>query len=241
MSRRKLAYLGTAAAAAVTLALSTSSLAFAAGSTDVLSYGGANPSGTNVATTDTLTGSLASGTSNTFKFTSNGTSVTITCTSAALTAKATSNPTAPGTAAVNISALTFSDGSTPCTLTGLSGVTVVSAVLKTGTTATANVTDTSPDHFTITSLNEAVTLHTALGNVVCDYGTHGTVTQIQGTITNPGSGGTGGSISFAADPVALISGSAYCGAAGSSGTFTADFGGIADSSGTGSNLAVYVN
>lgn len=240
MSRRKLAYLGTAAAAAAAIVVSTSP-AFASGSTEVLSYGGLNPGGTNVATSDSLSGSLQSGTTNTFVFTANGSTVTITCTQASLAAKASSNPTAPGTAGVNISALTFSDGSTPCTLTGLSGITVVSAVLKTGTTATATVTDGSTKLFTITSLNEAVTLHSSLGNLVCNYGTSTAVPSIQGTVTNPNSSGAGGSIAFSNDNVALISGSSLCGASGSIGKFTATFSGITDTSGSGSNLAVYVN
>jgi hypothetical protein len=239
MSRRRLALLGTAAAAAVAVVLSTSP-AFAT-SGDVLSYGAVNPGGTNVATTDALTGSLAAGTTNTFQFTSNGTSVTITCTNATLSAKATSNPAAPGTAAVSISALTFNDGATQCTQTGLSGVTVVSAVLKAGTTATASVTDGTTKHFTITSLNEAVTLHTGVGNIICDYGTNGTVTSIPGTVTNPNAAGTGGTIAFVNDPVALITGSSFCGATGSTGTFNATFGGITDTNGTGSNVSVYVN
>lgn len=240
MSRRTIALLGTAAAAAAAVAVSTSP-AFAAGSSAVLSAGGLNPNGTNVATSDALSGSLAAGTTNTFKFTSNGTSVTITCTAATLSAAATSNPAAPGTAAVSISTLTFSDGSTPCTLTGLSGVTVVSAVLKTGTTATASVTDGSSPTFTLTSLNEAVTLHTGVGNIICDYGTNSTVTSIVGTVTNPGSSGAGGTIAFSNDPVALISGSSFCGASGSTGTFTATFGSILDTSVSGANQAVYDN
>jgi hypothetical protein len=240
MSRRKLAYLGTAALAAAAVIASTSP-AFAA-SSDVLSYGALNSGGTNVSTSDNLTGSLAAGTTNTFKFTANGNAVTITCSVATLAAKATGNPAAPGTAAVSLSALSFSDGaSTPCSITGLSGVTVVSATLKSGTTGTVSVTDGTTKDFTITSLNEAVTLHTALGNVICDYGTTSTVTSIQGVITNPNSGGTGGTIVFSSDPVGLISGSSFCGAAGSTGSFSATFAGVTDSSGTGSNLAVYVN
>lgn len=239
MSRRRLAYLGTAAAAAVAVVVSTSP-AFAAGSNEVLSYGAANPTGTNVGPTDALTGALAAGTSNTFKFTANGNTVVITCTNAVLNATAPTNPVAPGTAVVSISKLTFNDGSTPCTLTGLSGVTVVSANLKTSTTASASVTDGSTLGFTITSLNEAVTLHTGAGNVICDYGTNSVVTSIAGTVTNP-SGSSAGTIAFSNDAVALITGSSYCGAAGSQGTFNATFGGITDSSGTGSNLDVFVN
>jgi hypothetical protein len=239
MSRRKLAYLGTAAAAAAALLVSTSP-AFAA-SNAVLTYAAVNTGGVNVATSDNLTGSLLAGTTNTFVFTSGSSTVTITCTQATLTAKATSNPTAPGTANVSITALTFSDGSTPCTLTGIPGVTVVSAVLKAGTTATASVTDGTTKLFTITSLNEAVTLHSSLGNLVCNYGTSTAVPSIQGTVTNPNAAGTGGSIAFGNDNVALVAGSSLCGASGSIGKFTATFGGITDTSGTGSNLSVYVN
>lgn len=240
MSRRSIALLGTAAAAAVALVVSTSP-AFAAGSSDVLSASALNPNGINAAPGDSLTGSLAAGTTNTFKFTSNGNTVTITCTNAVLHATPVTNPAAPGTATVSISTLTFNDGSTPCTLTGLSGVTVVSAVLKADTTASASVTDGSTPQFIITSLNEAVTLHTGVGNIICDYGTNTKVPSIAGNVTNPNSSGTGGTIAFNADPVALVSGSSFCGASGSVGSFTATFGSILDTSVTTGNQAVYDN
>lgn len=239
MSIRRTAALGAAAvtAAAAVLAMQP---AYAAGSTDVLSWGGANPNGTNVATTDTLSGTLASGTTSTFKFTSGSTTVTITCTAAASTATTASNPASPGTAAMSISQLTFSDGSTQCTLSGLSGVTVVSITLKSGTTAAGNITS-SPQDLNLTSLNEAVVLHSGLGNITCDYGTTSAVTNIQGVITNPGSTGTGGSIAFTNQTVGLISGTSVCGASGSTGTFNATLGAFTDGSGTGSNTAVYDN
>lgn len=239
MSIRRTAALGAAAVAAAATVLATQP-AYAAGSTDVLSWGGVNPSGTNVATTDTLSGNLASGTTSTFKFTSNGTTVTITCTAAASTAKATANPTAPGTATLSISQLSFSDGSTQCTLTGLSGVTVSSITIKSGTTAVGNITD-SPAALNLTSLNEAVVLHSGLGNITCDYGTTSSVTKIQGTIVNPGSTGSGGTITFANQTVGLISGTSVCGTSGSTGTFNATLGAFKDSTGTGSNTAVYDN
>ncbi|HTJ72358.1 MAG TPA: hypothetical protein VL551_32765 [Actinospica sp.] len=240
MSIRRTAALGVATVTAVAAVLAVQPAAFAAGSSDVLSWGALNSSGTNVATTDTLSGALASGTTSTFKFTSSGTTVTITCTAAASTAKTTSNPTAPGTAAMSISQLTFSDGATQCTLSGLSGVTVVSITLKSGTTAVGNITD-SPDDLNLTSLNEAVVLHSGLGNITCDYGTTSAVTNIQGAIVNPNSSGTGGSITFANQTVGLISGVSVCGASGSTGTFNATLGGFTDGSGTGSNTAVYDN
>jgi hypothetical protein len=232
MRKRTLTLVGAASAAALAAALSASP-ALASGSDEVLSWGGANPDGTNVATTDSLTGSLETG-SGVFTFDSNGTTVTITCSAASIVAAATSNPEAPGTADLGLSTLTF----TGCTLSGLSGVTVKSVQLEAA--ATAEVTD-SPDAFVITSLNEAVKLSIPLGTLTCDYGTGTGVSSITGAITNPDSGGTGGSIAFSDAPVAYISGGSVCGSSSNPGSFTADFTAVSDSSGTGGNTAVYVN
>ena len=232
MSKRTLTLVGAASAAALATALSASP-ALASGSSDVLSWGGLNPSGTNVATADSLTGTLQTG-SGVFTFDSNGTTVTITCSAASIGAKATSNPAAPGTADLSLSTLTF----TGCTLTGLSGVTVKSVSLEAA--ATAEVTD-SPDRFVVTALNEAVKLAIPLGSLTCDYGTGTGVSSITGTITNPGSTGTGGSIAFSAAPIAYISGGSVCGSTANPGSFTASFTSVSDSAGTGGNTAVYVN
>ena len=230
--RSTLALVGAASAAAFATALSASP-ALASGSDEVLSWGGANPDGTNVATTDSLTGSLETG-SGVFTFDSNGTTVTISCTAASIVANATSNPAAPGTADLNLTTLTF----TGCTLSGLSGVTVKSITLA--ATATAEVTD-SPDAFVITSLNEAVKLGIPLGTLTCDYGTGTGVSSITGTITNPDSTGAGGSIAFASAPVAYISGGSVCGSSSNPGSFAATFTSVSDASGTGTNTAVYAN
>ena len=230
--KRTLALLGAASAAALVTAVSAGP-ALASGSDAVLSTGGANPDGTNVATTDSLTGSLESG-SGVFTFDSNGTTVTISCGAASIVANATSNPAAPGTADLDLSTLTF----TGCTLTGLSGVTVKSITLETA--ATAEVTD-SPDAFVITSLNEAVKLGIPLGSLTCDYGTGTGVSSINGTITNPDASGAGGSIAFGDAPVAYISGGSVCGSSSNPGSFSATFTSVSDSSGTGSNTAVYDN
>ena len=231
-SKRTLALVGAASAAALGTALAASP-ALASGSDEVLSWGGANPDGTNVASTDSLTGSLETG-SGVFTFDSNGTTVTISCTAASIVANATSNPAAPGTADLNLTTLTF----TGCTLSGLSGVTVKSITLA--ATATAEVTD-SPDAFVITSLNEAVKLAIPLGTLTCDYGTGTGVSSISGTVTNPDSTGAGGSIAFADAPVAYISGGSVCGSSTNPGSFTAAFTSVSDSSGSGGNTAVYDN
>jgi hypothetical protein len=227
MSKRRLAVLGVAAVSASALLLSTAP-AFAA-SGDVLSAGAANPNGTNVATTDTLSGALASGTTNTFTFTSGGKTVTITCTAATMSANATSNPASPGTAGLSLTVLSFSS----CTLTGLSGVTVSSVSLN--GPATGNVTS-SPKDLNITALDERVVLNNGLGKVNCDYGNTAGEAPIVGTILNPGSGGT---ITFANQTVHLLSGLSVCGASGSTGTFNATFGSIVDV--TQGNKLVYDN
>ncbi len=223
-SRRAAALAAVTAAAALTAttALLSAPAAFAAGSDDILSAGAANPNGTNVSNTDTVDGSIQSGTTPTFKFTANGNSVTITCTEVTIVIKVTSNPPPPGTATFVIEELTFSG----CTVTGESGVSVSSITLKSGTTGTGTITDGTPPVIVITSINEAVTLKTALGNVVCDYGTTSTVASIRGTFTNPSPAGTGGSVVFANDPIGLISGSSYCGASGSAGSFSMKLGGL---------------
>ena len=230
--KRTLALAGAASVAALAAALSTSP-AFAAGSTGVLGWGGANPSGTNVATSDTLTGTLQSG-SGVFTFDSGSSVVTITCSGASISANATSNPTAPGTADLNLNTLSF----TGCTVSGLSGITVGSIQLKSA--ASVQITD-SPDAFVITSLNEVVKLNSAFGTLTCDYGTGTGASTISGAITNPNSAGTGGSIAFSDAPVAYISGASACGSSAHLGSFTAKFNSVSDTNGSGSNIAVYDN
>ncbi len=227
MSKRSLAALGVIGVSTAAVVLSTSP-AFAT-SSDVLSAGAANTAGTNVATTDTLSGSLASGTTNSFSFTSGGKTVTIVCSAASMAAKATSNPTSPGTAGLSISTLTF----TSCTISGLSGVTVSSVQLNGA--ATANVTS-SPKDFNVTALDERVALNNGLGLVYCDYGNTATESAIVGTILNPGSGGT---ITFSNQTVHLLSGTSVCGASGSTGVFNMTLSSIVDT--TQSSKLVYDN
>lgn len=215
MSKRRLAVLGIAAVSASALVLSAAP-AFAA-SGDVLSVTAANPSGTNVAVGDSLTGSLASGTTNSFSFTSGGKTVTIVCTAASMGATDSSNPAAPGTADLSIGTLTF----THCTITGISGVTVSS--VKLNGAASANVTS-SPKDFNVTALDERVALNNGLGTINCDYGTNTTHSPIVGTIANP----PAGAIAFTNQTVWLLSGTSVCGAAGSTGVFNMTLGSVVD-------------
>ncbi len=82
----------TAAVAALTLPAAVPAVAGTAADTPVLTTGAAG--GTPVAVGDTLTASLASGTSATFHSSATGTSG-VSCTSSQFTVKVTDNPTAP--------------------------------------------------------------------------------------------------------------------------------------------------
>jgi hypothetical protein len=226
MSQRRLAALGVVAVSATAVVLSTSP-AFAS-SGDVLSVGAANPSGSNVAVGDTLTGSLASGTTNSFSFTSGGKTVTIVCTAASMSATDSSNPAAPGTADLSIGTLTF----TSCTISGISGVTVSSVQLNGA--ASANVTS-SPADFNVTALDERVALNNGLGVVNCDYGTSTAHSPIVGVISNPPTG----TIAFTNQTVWLLSGTSVCGAPGSTGLFNMTLGNVVDA--TQSNGSLYAN
>jgi hypothetical protein len=185
---------------------------------------------------DNLSAGLAS-TNSTFSFKeSSGAAVTITCTNASFVAQSTSNP-ADGVAeaAEQVNTLSFST----CTI-NVAGVSVSSVNLKPTTVGAATVADDgTSDLLNVTQLNEQVTLHTGLGNVICDYGVGGSVSQVQGVITNPDANGAGGSIAFNNDPVAYLSGPSFCGASGSTGSFNATFGTVTDTSQTGSP-ALYV-
>jgi hypothetical protein len=238
MLKRRLISLAATAALAVGGAITAAAPASAATGCE-LNYG--SQAGTcvvagNGTSGDNLSASLSSANS-TFSFKeSSGAAVTITCTHASFVAQATSNP-ADGTAEATeqINTLAFST----CTI-NVAGVTVSSVNLKPTTVGGATVADDSGSPMlNVTQLNEQVTLHTGLGNVICDYGVGGSVTQVQGVITNPDSTGAGGSIAFGTDPVAYLSGPSFCGTAGSTGTFSATFGTVTDTSETGSP-ALYV-
>jgi hypothetical protein len=183
------------------------------------------PSGAAVPVGDHLGASLSSTTA-----VFNTSAGKITCTAGSFVANMVNNPASGGTteATETLTTLTF----TGCTTT-IVGVTGVSSVALNGT---ANVTlsdDGSSDSLVITNLDEKVKLTAIIGAPVCDYGTHGTVTSVTGALNTTTSG-----VSFAAAPVALISGSGVC---PGSGTFTATFGPIIDQSQPAGNQALTIN
>jgi len=220
MSRRRISSL--AAAFLVVLATAFGASPASAATGGVLTVGALN--GTNVnpgSPGDTLTAVLNAGGVFT---TSSG---NISCSTGNFTATVNTNPNKPGTATETVTALHFVPSSCTDTIAGTSGV--VSIDLKVNGAASA-VDGTSPQ-LKVTSMDEKVVLKTSLGNLVCDYGTAGTVTQIVGSLSN-----STGNVTFSAAPVARVSGTVTCPATG---TFTATFGPILDQSQA--NQRVYIN
>jgi hypothetical protein len=186
----------------------------------VLTVGSAG--GTSVNTGDTLTGAIDSD----FLFTTS--SGTIDCSSGAFTAGVTANPAAgSGNATESITQLHADPSSCTSTITGTMGV----ASVELASAASGTVVDGSSPTLKVTSLDEQVTLSSFLGNVTCDYGTTGSVTEIDGSLSN-----TTNAISFATQNVNLISGSGLC---PSTGTFSGGVGPVLDSSQ--SSQATFVN
>lgn len=228
MPRRKLTYLAAAAAVVLAGAFGATAASAAPSSpsapavVDVLTVGSLG--GTNVtpgSPGDTLTAVLIAGGSFTTP------AGNISCTQGNFAATVNTNPPAPGSATETVTVLHFVPTTCTDTIAGTSGV--VSIDLKVNGAASA-VDGTSPQ-LNVTSLDEKVVLKTSLGNLVCDYGTAGAVTQISGSLSN-----TTGNVTFSSAPVARVSGTATCPATG---TFTATFGPILDQSKA--NQRVYIN
>ena len=186
----------------------------------VLTVGSAG--GTNVNVNDIVTGAINSD----FVFTTS--SGTIDCKTGKFTAKVTANPNkGTGNAVESITQLHADPAN--CTTTVSGTLSVVSVEIN--GPATGNVVDGTSPKLKVTSLDEQVTLASFLGNVTCDYGTTGSVTEIDGSLSN-----TTNSISFATQNVNLISGSGLC---PGSGTFKGGVGPVLDT--TQSSQKVFVN
>ena len=186
----------------------------------VLTVGSAG--GTNVNVNDTLTGAINSD----FVFTTS--SGTIDCSTGQFTAKVTANP-AKGTGNAVESITQLHADPAKCSTTVSGTISVVSVEIN--GPATGNVVDGTSPKLKVTGLDEQVTLASFLGNVTCDYGTTGSVTEVDGSLSN-----TTNSISFATQNVNLISGSGLC---PTSGTFQGGVGPVKDT--TQSSQKVFVN
>ena len=205
------------------LLLVTLPVRVAQAATNVLTTG--SPGGAAVATGDTLTANLASGSRATFLNGSSG----ITCTASSFSVTVSSNPAAPGTATESLRTQSF----TNCTPNiGGTNNNPPPTITPTGLPYGSTVSDSSGTPVTLgsstTPVSANVTISSLLGQIRCSYG----ATQIRGTASN-----SGNTISFANQTFTRTSGSGLC---PSSTSFSATYGPVVDSSQSGSP-AVFVN
>ncbi|MFF4687111.1 Tat pathway signal sequence domain protein [Streptomyces sp. NPDC001307] len=215
-TRSLLALAGTATA----LALAVAAPASADGGA-VLTTGGAG--GTAVATGDTLTAPLASGTSATLYSSATGTSG-VTCTSSQFTATVTDNPTAPGTATESVTGHTFDSSSCTSNVTGVLGVSSITVdnLPYRATVASDGTLTVSPASGS--TIQTTVKLRTLLGSITCVY---------QAASLTGKAGNADNSISFTNQQFTKTSGSSLCFA---NGYFTARYAPVTDG-----GAPVYVN
>jgi hypothetical protein len=198
----------TGAVAALTLpAIAPASAA----ETPVLTTGGLG--GTPVAVGDTLTASLATGTTATLYSSATGTSG-VSCSSSQFTATATDNPAAPGTATESLSAHTFAG----CTanvvgVLGVTSITVNNLPYTTSVNSDGTVTVTPASGSTIQT---TVVLRTLLGSINCVY----QAPSLTGKADNADN-----SIAFTNQQFTKTSGSSLCFA---NGYFTAKYAPVTD-------------
>jgi hypothetical protein len=172
----------------------------ASAANNVLTRGSA--AGTAVAVNDTLTASLATGTTaNFFSSASNNTGVK--CAVSTFTAKVLSNPAAPATATESLTGQTF----TSCTA-NVAGVTSVSSVVVNNLPYATSVNSTTKA-VTVSGtaalpIQTTVKLNTILGQITCVYRRTATV-SITGTASN-----TDNSIQFSNQQFAKFSGPSLC-------------------------------
>jgi hypothetical protein len=206
----------TGAVAALTLpAIAPASAA----ETPVLTTGGLG--GTPVAVGDTLTASLATGTTATLYSSATGTSG-VSCASSQFTATATDNPAAPGTATESLSAHTFANCSANVVgVLGVTSITVNKLPYTTSVTSDGTVTVTPASGSTIQT---TVVLRTLLGSINCVY----QAPSLTGKADNADN-----SIAFTNQEFTKTSGSSLCFA---NGYFTAKYAPVTDG-----GAPVYVN
>ncbi|MFI7435443.1 Tat pathway signal sequence domain protein [Micromonospora haikouensis] len=186
----------------------------------VLTTGSAG--GTAVAVGDTLQASLQTGTTANFYSSATGTTG-VKCAASTFTAKAVTNPAAPGTATESLTGQTF----TSCTSNvvgtlGVNSVTVDNLPYAVSVTSAGAVTLTG-------SIQSTVSLRTLLGNVTCVYKASGGV--VRGTASNATT-----SIAFVNQPFTKSAGPGTC---FSSAYFSATYAPVRDT--TQGGATVYVN
>ncbi|MER6222539.1 Tat pathway signal sequence domain protein [Streptomyces sp. 900105755] len=207
------------ALAGTVVALSVAATVPASADGAVLTTGSAG--GTAVTVGDTLSASLASGTTATLYSSATSTSG-ITCAASTFTATVTDNPAAPGTATESASAQTFSNCTSNVTgVTGVSSITVNNLPYTTTVSSDGTVAVTPPSGSTIQT---TVKLTTLLGSITCVY----QAPSLSGTSSN-----TDNSLAFSNQAFTKSSGSILCPSAG---YFTAKYAPVSDN-----GAAVFVN
>jgi hypothetical protein len=209
----------TLTAAVAALSLPAAVPASAAADTPVLTTG--STGGTPVAVGDTLTASLASGTTATLYSTATGTSG-VSCTSSQFTAGVTGNPTAPGTATESLTAHTF--GNCSANVVGVLGVTSITVNNLPYTTSVSSEGTVTVTPASGSSIRTTVVLRTLLGSITCVY----QAPSLTGTASNDDN-----SITFTNQQFSKVSGSSLCFA---NGYFTAKYAPVTDGT-----APVYVN
>lgn len=205
------------AAATALLAAFPMASASAATTHDVLTID--KVGGPNVAVGAILKGSLKAGTKATFF--APGTTIGITCSVVKITSKVTKNPAKPGTASEPLLSQSFSK----CT-TNIPGTTGVRSITVLGLPYTVTASDSKGFPLTVTKphgvLKTAVIINTVLGPVTCTY----SAVKIVGHASNAGSLNAYKNQVFtkSAGPAACLA----------SGSFSATFGPVVDSSVKGS-------
>ncbi|MER5530138.1 Tat pathway signal sequence domain protein [Streptomyces sp. NPDC002677] len=207
------------ALAGTVVALSVAATVPASADGAVLTTGSAG--GTAVAVGDTLSASLASGTTATLYSSATSTSG-ITCAASTFTATVTDNPAASGTATESATAQTFGSCTSNVTgVTGVSSITVDNLPYTTAVSSDGTVAVTPPSGSTIQT---TVKLTTLLGSITCVY----QAASLSGTSSN-----TDNSLAFSSQAFTKSSGSILCPSAG---YFTAKYAPVTDNGAT-----VFVN
>ncbi|WP_369226292.1 Tat pathway signal sequence domain protein [Streptomyces sp. R39] len=207
------------ALAGTVVALSVAATVPASADGAVLTTGSAG--GTAVAVGDTLSASLASGTTATLYSSATSTSG-ITCAASTFTATVTDNPAASGTATESATAQTFGSCTSNVTgVTGVSSITVDNMPYTTTVASDGTVTVTPPSG---SAIQTTVKLKTLLGSITCVY----QAPSLTGTSSN-----TDNSLGFSNQAFTKTSGSILCPSAG---YFTAKYAPVTDN-----GAAVFVN
>jgi hypothetical protein len=207
MFKRVIGATVTAVVALTTLMLATTAVAAPAASHDVLTTGKVD--GTNVKAHAKLTANLAKGSKAQFK-SSDG---SVTCKQSSFTDKVTKNPASPSTAHLSLTSQTFGKCSTT-----FGGATGVKSVTLNKLPYLTTISDRSGNPVKVFSVSTTITLNTVVGTLTCAY----KAKHVEG-----GASDSTQVISFSKQAFSKSSGPTACPKTGS---FSAAYGPVVDSS-----------